>query len=424
MMPPPMISDRASLRPATLPELKFLQLAARLLLEYNFRSELVKDKLARAAGRLGITVQVYVAYRGVTLYTPEGHQFHAQAKELRINVAVSSLVSRIVERFTAGELPLADATAALETAERDASHHSGLVMALAFGCGAAALAWLLRADTGAIVTAGVSSGLGLLARRELARRHVLLFALPFTAAFIGALIGGIAIRLGFTATGLCLLVPFLMIVPGPHLINGVYDMTENHIQTGLSRLGLATVLLFGAALGVYIGARLTLGTATFSAQPSEDVIVTFAHDVILAGIASCGFGVAFNAPWRTLSISILSGMIGHGLRYLCLHNGVSLEIATFLACLPIGIVAGIAVEKIQVPFAAVAFAGAVPMMPGAFIFQAITGALAIGQGGATAEQALVATTLAGIYRSAFVVAAMAFGLLIGGHVAGVRGSRH
>jgi uncharacterized membrane protein YjjB (DUF3815 family) len=231
--------------------------------------------------------------------------------------------------------------------------------------------------------------------------------------------------MGLTSTpGLCLLVPFLMLVPGPHLIKGVYDMTENHMQTGLSRLGLASVLLFGAALGVYTGARLTVGDATFNAQPSEDVIVTFAHDVILAGVASCGFGVAFNAPWRILWISIVSGMIGHGLRYLCLHYGVSLEVATFLACLPIGVIAGIAVEKIQVPFAAVAFAGAVPMMPGAFIFQAISGALTIGQGGAAAEQALVTSTLAGIYRSAFVVAAMAFGLLIGGHVVGVRRARH
>lgn len=419
-----MVSERVSLGPSFVSELRFLHLAARLLLEYNFRSELVKAKLASAAERLGVAVQVYVAYRGVTLHMPDGHEFHAQAKELRINVAVSSLVSRIVEDFAAGRLPLPEATEALAKAEHEAFRHDRWVMALAFGCGAAALAWLLRADAGAICSTGLSSGLGLLVRHELARRHVLLFALPFAGALVGSLTGGVAIRLGLTTTpGLCLLVPFLMLVPGPHLINGVYDMTENHMQTGLSRLALASVLLFGASLGIYIGARLTVGTATFSAQPSEEVVVTFAHDVVLAGVASCGFGVAFNTPWRILSISILSGMVGHGLRYLCLHNGVSLEAATFFACLPIGVISGIAVEKIQVPFAAVAFAGAVPMMPGSFIFQAISGALAIGQVGAAAEQTLVTSTLAGVYRSAFVVAAMAFGLLIGGHVGGVRRSQ-
>ena len=47
------------------PETRFLILAARLLLEYNMRSELLKRHLLRAAQHLGLEVLVFVAYRGV-----------------------------------------------------------------------------------------------------------------------------------------------------------------------------------------------------------------------------------------------------------------------------------------------------------------------------------------------------------------------
>jgi uncharacterized membrane protein YjjB (DUF3815 family) len=291
-----------------------------------------------------------------------------------------------------------------------------------FGLAAAAIARLLRADAAAIALSGVCAAVGLIARQQLARRHWPSHSLPLAGAFIGAVLGGGLIRLGAAPTatpGLCLLVPFLMLVPGPHLINGVFDMAENHMQTGLSRLALSTVVLVGAALGVFVGARLTLGTADLMMHPSQ-AAVTFGLDVVLAGVASCGFGLFYNSPWRILAISIFSGMIGHGIRYLCLHAGLSLETATFIACLPIGVLSGLAVSKIRIPFAAVAFAGAVPMMPGAFLYQAITGALAIAQTGDTATQVLVAGTLANVYRSAFVVGAMAVGLLTGGWIAGIR----
>ena len=54
-----------------------------------------------------------------------------------------------------------------------------------------------------------------------------------------------------------------MLVPGPHLINGVHDLLENHMQTGVCRLALATGILLTAALGVALGGWATLGPARF-----------------------------------------------------------------------------------------------------------------------------------------------------------------
>jgi uncharacterized membrane protein YjjP (DUF1212 family) len=408
------------LQTATAPSeaaLRFLRLSARLLLEYNVRSSALERRLERIARHLGVNVQPVAGYREVTLATADGRGFQARAPELRINVAVSVGAQRVIEALCMDRIGLDEATRRLEEVERLAPRHGRWVVALLFALAASAIAWLLRADWGAIAVSGVSSVVGLLARQELARRSLILVAQPFAAGLIGATLGGLTISQGWTATpGFCLIVPALMLVPGPHLINGVHDMLENHMQTGLCRLGLAMGILIATALGVTLGGWLTVGTATLSTAPSDAMRLTLPLDMALAGLAACGFGAFYNAPWRVLWVSILCGVIGHGIRYLCLdYAGV--ELATLYACFAIGLIANFAADRLQLPFSAVAFAGAVPMMPGVFIYQSLAGAMRLSASGAAADPALAAASLALSWKSVFVVGAIATGLLVGARVA-------
>ena len=398
---------------------RFLQSSARLLLEYNLRSTSIERRIERIARHLGVDVQTVVGYREVTLTLADGRGLYARAPELRINVAISAGALHIIDELCLDRIGLDEATNRLETLERLAPQHGRWVVTVLFGLAAAAIAWLLRADWGAIAVSGVSSASGLIARQELAKQSVSLFAQPFAAGLIGAALGGLAIRLGWTETpGFCLIVPALMLVPGPHLINGVYDMLENHIQTGASRLGLATGVLIATALGVVLGGWLTLGPATLSTSPSEAIPLTLALDAALAGVAACGFGAFYNAPWRVLWVSILCGVVGHGLRYLSLdYMGVAMS--TFFACLTIGLIANVAANRLHLPFSAVAFAGAVPMMPGVFIYQSIAGAMRLSAAGTSADPAIAAATLALSFTSVSVVGAIALGLLIGARLANV-----
>jgi uncharacterized membrane protein YjjP (DUF1212 family) len=392
-------------------------LSARLLLEYNVRSKSIERRIERIASHLGVNVQTTVGYREVTLTLADGRNFHTMAPELRINVAVSAGALHVMDELCLDRIGIDEATHSLEMLEPLAPRHGRWVVAVLFGLAAAAIAWLLRADWGAIAVSGVSSALGLIARRELAKRSVTLFAQPFAAGLIGAALGGLAIRLGWTQTpGFCLIVPALMLVPGPHLINGVYDMFENHIQTGVSRLVLAMGVLIATALGVVLGGWLTLGPATLSTSPSEAIPLTLVLDAALAGVAACGFGAFYNAPWRVLWVSILCGVFGHGLRYLCLDY-MGVVMSTLLACLAIGLMANVAANRLHLPFSAVAFAGAVPMMPGVFIYQSIAGAMRLSAGGTSADPAIAAATLALSFKSVFVVGAIAIGLLIGARLA-------
>jgi uncharacterized membrane protein YjjP (DUF1212 family) len=421
---PGSIDPRQHAAPPSEDAQRFLHLSARLLLEYSVPAKQLEHTIDRVARHVGISAQTIVAYRDVTLALADGRGIHARAPELRINVAVGAGALKVIDELCLDRIGLAEATKSLETLERLPPRHGRWGVAALFGLAASAIAWLLGADSGAVVVSGVSSSVGLIARQELARRPVILFAQPCAAGLIGAAIGGVAIRLGWTATpGFCLIVPALMLVPGPHLINSVYDLLDNHIQTGLCRLVLATGILIATALGVVLGGWLTLGPAMLSTSPSEAMPLTLPLDMTLAGVAACGFGAFYNAPWRVIWVSILCGMVGHGLRYVGLeHLGIS--ISTLFGCLAIGLIANTAAIRMRLPFSALAFAGAVPMMPGVYIYQSMAGAMRLSAAGTGADPALAAATLALSFKSAFVIGAMTLGLLVGARLADLASRRH
>lgn len=397
-------------------ELRFIQRAARLMLHYNMRTSALRERIEEIGMALWLPLQVHVGYRTVTVFAPGGITVHAQAPEFRINVAVSAQVNLTIDKVCAGNLPLPEAIRILDEVEKTAGRHSNWTLSVMFGLAAGALAWLLSADWGGMAVIALSSALGMLVRQQMHKHHPVLFALPFVAALIGSLMGGAVILLGWTETpGICLIVPALMLVPGPHLINGLYDMIENNMQTGIPRLGLAAGILVAAAMGIFLGGWATLGMTTVPVSINKIALAPMPLwlDVVLAGIASCGFGAFYNAPWRVLWTSILCGMVGHGVRFICLEHGMQVEIATLFACLAIGFMAIRWVSSMRIPFAAVAFAGAVPMMPGVLMYQTIGGAMDISFAGAAAPVSMMSSTLASGFKAAFVVGGMGMGLLAG-----------
>ena len=400
--------------------LDLLRTAARLMLEYNVRAAVLTKQVKRLARHTGVGVQISVAYRDVILYVDDGRCIPVQAPEYRLNVSVSAGVLRLVDQVCAGAVGPADALREMRLLERSGGCHALVPLAIMFALAASALACILRGDVGTMIVGGAASALGLLARRQLGKRHWPLFSLPFVAAVVGGLLAGLAVRMGWTQTaGVCLIVPALMLVPGPHLINGVSDVFENHIQTGICRLALATGILLSAALGAFAGGWLVMGLRDVSGATADVVKLTLLTDVILAGIAACGFGAFYNSPWRVLWISIGCGMIGHGVRFVCLAAGLGLPASTFLACGAIGLLTAAAIQPLRLPFSSVAFAAAVPMMPGSFIYRSIAGAVHLSASGPAADPAQATATLVSMLQAGLTVGAMAAGLAVGALLASV-----
>ena len=399
-------------------ETEMLATAGRLLLEYNESTGTIERSLATTARSLtNDPLDVTVMYGGVVVSLGDDGPLVKPVRELRYNAALQARVHSILRRVREGGLSVSAATDELARAEADTPKHSRWLAIVVLGVAASALAALLGADVGAVFVVGIATALGLFARQELGRRHVALLVLPFTAAFIGAVLGGIAIRLGWTQSlGLVLIVPSLMIVPGPHLINGLLDLIDNYLPMSIARLGLATAIVVASALGIVLGIELTLSGPPAVQQSFATDHLNLASDMILAAIVTCGFAMYYNAAWSQIGMAVLGGMAGHGVRFVALNAGCRLEIATFLGGLAVGIVASLIVRAYKVPFAVIAFAGAVTMMPGVQMYRALSGVLQLAQPNIEAKQAVIASTLGNAAQASLVIGALALGLVLADRV--------
>jgi uncharacterized membrane protein YjjP (DUF1212 family) len=329
-------------------------------------------------------------------------------------MAVQARVHEILEHVRRGELDVPAALTCLGNVEADTPRHSRWLTALVLGAAASSLAVLLGGDGGGAAAAGLATGLGLLARQELGRRQVGLLALPLTAALVGAVLGGVAIRLGLTRSPeLVLIVPALMVVPGPHLINGLLDLIDNHLPMSLSRLGLAAGILLASALGIVLGVELTLPASFLAERGGATGDLNLVSAMALAGIVTGGFAVFYNTAWRQLWMATVGGMAGHGLRFLALQAGCGLETATFLGGLAVGTISACMARSSRTPFAVIAFAGAVTMIPGLSLYRALGGGLRLARLPEMADPGVMAATIGNALQGCLVVGGLSLGLILG-----------
>ena len=396
-------------------EAQLLLRAGRLLLEYNESSgEILRTVTATAAALTDEPCHVALSYRGVAVSLGGSAPALQTVHELRYNAAVQTRVHEILDGVRRGATDACDAVARLDRVEGETPRQPRWLVASLLGAGAASFAVLLGADTGAAAVAGVASALGLLVRQELGRRHFSLLTLPLAAAFLGALLGGLAIRRGWThSPELVLVVPALMLVPGPHLLNGLLDLVDNQLPMSLSRLGLATGILLASGLGIVLGVELTLPDPSLSGQSAAAEHLNLITDMLLAGIATCGFALFYNTSWRQMGMVVAGGMAGHGLRFLAMKFGCRLEVATFLGGLTVGAVAAWMVRSSRAPIAVMAFAGAVTMIPGLSLYRALAGALQLAQGAQATDPQLASRTLTHALQGGLAVGGLALGLILG-----------
>jgi uncharacterized membrane protein YjjP (DUF1212 family) len=400
----------------------------RLLLEYNESSGAIHRVLTATAQALtDQPCHFVVTYRGIAIWM-EGQGLALEpVHELRYNMAVLARVRAVLEQVRCGEIEPAAALARLNSVEADTPRHSRWLAILVLTAGSAALSALLGSDAAAMVVVGVATGLGLWVRQELGRHHVSLLLLPLAAAFLGALVGGFAIRIGLTETPEhVLIVPALMLVPGPHLINGLLDLIDNHLPMSVARLGLAMGILLASALGIVLGIELTLPDPTFAGSAARPDHLNLLIDMLLAGVVACGFAVYYNTAWAQLAMTAAGGMAGHGVRYLALEADCRLDVATFLGGLTVGAVSAWLARSARTPLAVIAFAGAVTMMPGLSMYRALGGALKLARQ-TQPDPTAVAGTLSSAFEACVVVGGLTLGLILGSRIImvllGVRSAR-
>lgn len=137
------------------------------------------------------------------------------------------------------------------------------------------------------------------------------------------------------------------------------------------------------------------------------------QDMALAAVPAVGFGMLFNVPQRILGYCALGGAIGHGARFLLMHQlDVPVEWATLIAASIVSFLGVYAAQRVRAHPKVFTVASMIPMVPGVAAYTTVLAVVQMNQKGFSQE--LLQTALQNGLRTFFVVGALAVGLAMPG----------
>src|SRR5580700_2548993 len=223
---------------------------------------------------------------------------------------------RAIEDIAVGRLAPDAAKKRIDEISRSPPSPTGL-FALAAAAGAVALAVIFGVEhIWAAILIFVSAGAGAVVRRALNRLSANLFLQPFCAAVIAGVIGAVAVRWDLSsALRLVAVCPCMVLVPGPHFLNGALDLMKGRMDLGAARLIYAGLIVIAISAGLLVGLALLGGSLPVS-PPGRSVPLWL--DIIAAGVAVACYSVFYSTPPRMLPWPVAVGMLAHALRWVAM----------------------------------------------------------------------------------------------------------
>ncbi|MET0900065.1 MAG: threonine/serine exporter family protein [Mycobacterium sp.] len=324
-----------------------------------------------------------------------------------INMRRVAAAMRVIDRAEDGPLESTEVAAGIAAAST-LEGSGGAAFVLACATGAGALAVIFGAgDVRTVALAAMSAAVGGTVRRILGRYGIGILVQAFAAATVAGVIGAVAVHLQLGAAGVIALCPAMVLVPGPHVLNGALDLISLRISLGLARIGYAAMILAAIATGLILGLRVG-----GQGLPVTGDIATapLPVDVLAAAVAAASYAVYFSMPYRMIAWPVCAGMVAHGAHWWLLGiEPMGPATAALIACLLVGVLLVPLSHILRMPFAAIGFAAVVALIPGMYVFRMLSGILQL-QADSSAE--LLAATASDGALAIGVIAAMAIGLVV------------